>query len=518
MALAALAGALHGACFAPLAVWPLGFVALAPLVAATRGRRAAAGLGLGWVAGTIAPAIAVVPWVAAATHDYFTQGSLGAVLFAFAVTQVMGALPAAAFGVALTRLAVLPSVSVRVLGAAACWTALELARARLFGAPWDLLAHALYAHPLWIQPAELGGAFLVSFVLAAAAAAAGEAVVAPRTERLRALALGAALLALDAGYGAFRLHAVPDDGGAMMRVALVQGNAPNAWRLDVARAEDALHIFVETTRRAAPLRPDLVVWPENAVSFLLAPNPQLGRAVTEVLGADGPPLVVGGPRYAPAGDGRVQFFNSAYLLSPGGDPLAFYDKRRLVPFAEYAPIARLPGLGWRFDAPGEYTPGIVPTVFTRPDRFGVLICFEAIYPELARDLVRAGARLLVNVSNDAWFGSSAGLEQHFAATVFRAVETRRAVARATNTGITGVVGPSGRIVARFPTHVRDAWVVSVPLRDEMTPYDRWGDGFAQLASGAAMLALVAARGKSGPSAQRRARSPRPSPSAAREFA
>src|SRR5439155_1488106 len=83
-------------------------------------------------------------------------------------------------------------------GAAACWTALELARARLFGAPWDLLAHALYAHPLWIQPAELGGAFLVSFVLAAAAAAAGEAVVAPRTERLRALALGAALLALDA--------------------------------------------------------------------------------------------------------------------------------------------------------------------------------------------------------------------------------------------------------------------------------------------------------------------------------
>jgi len=99
-----------------------------------------------------------------------------------------------------------------------------------------------------------------------------------------------------------------------------------------------------------------------------------------------------------------------------------------------------------------------------------------------------------------------------------AVETRRAVARATNTGITGVVGPSGRIVARFPAHVRGAWVVSVPLRDEMTPYGRWGDGFAQLASGAAMLALVAARGKAGPSAQRRARSPRPSPSAAREFA
>ena len=99
----------------------------------------------------------------------------------------------------------------------------------------------------------------------------------------------------------------------------------------------------------------------------------------------------------------------------------------------------------------------------------------------------------MNVSNDAWFGTSAGLEQHFAMAVFRAVETRRAVARATNTGITGLVGPSGRILARFPTGVRDAWVVSAPLRDEVTPYTRRGDAFAWLATVAGLLALLGAR-------------------------
>jgi len=489
LAFAALAGVLHGACFAPLGVWPLSFVALAPLVAATRGRRLAAGFGLGWLAGTVAPGIAIVPWVAAATREYFTQGSLGAVLFAFAVTQLMGALPAAAFGAALARLSTLRSGWLRVLAAAACWTALELARARLFHAPWDLLAYALHAHPLWIQTADLGGAFLVSFVVVAAAAAAGELLVAPWKEAFSAAATGAALVALAAGYGALRLHAVRDDGGATLRVALVQGNAPNAWRLDVARADDALRLFADATRSVTPRRPDLVVWPENAVSFLLAPNPQLRRAVADVVGPDGPPLLVGGPRYASGGEGRVLFYNSVYLLSPRGDALAFYDKRRLVPFAEYAPVAHVPGLDWRFDAPGQYTPGTTPTLFTQPERFGVLICFEAIYPELARDLVLAGARLLVNVSNDAWFGTSAGLEQHFATAVFRAVETRRSVARATNTGITGLVGPSGRVLARFPTHVRGAWVVSAPLRDGVTPYTRYGDAFAWLATGAALLAL-----------------------------
>ena len=124
--------------------------------------------------------------------------------------------------------------------------------------------------------------------------------------------------------------------------------------------------------------------------------------------------------------------------------------------------------------------------------FGVLICFEVIYPELSRDLARGGARFLLNLSNDAWFGDSSGLEQHFAMSVFRAVETRRALARATNTGVTALIAPSGRIAARFPDHARGAWIVRVPLREGFTPYTRAGDIFAFSAAIAAAAALALA--------------------------
>jgi apolipoprotein N-acyltransferase len=162
-----------------------------------------------------------------------------------------------------------------------------------------------------------------------------------------------------------------------------------------------------------------------------------------------------------------------------------------VPFAEYAPVAALRGLGGR-DTPSEYAPGEAAVVFSRPAPFGVLICFEAIYAELARDLVRGGATFLVNVSSDAWFGTSAGLEQHFAMTVFRAVETRRALARVANGGITAVVGPSGRVLTRFPVDVELARVARVPIRRDETPYTRVGDLFGALAAVAAAAALVRA--------------------------
>lgn len=479
-----LAGVLHGLAFPPAGMWPLAFVSLAPLVVAARGAGPWRGAFLGWLAGTVASSIATTPWIMAATRQYFDQGPVGAALFATLVGQVFHAMPTAIFAASLPRLARLGAPSLRALAAAACWTTLELARSRLFtGAPWDLLAHALYAQPLWIQSAELGGAYLPSFVLATMGAALAEG--------RRGLVTGAVVVGLAAGFGAWRL-AVERDDGPSLPVALVQGDVPNAWRVDVRHADDAFAAFAEATRMALGGNPRLVVWSENAVSFLLAPNPRFAASLATLLGPDGPPLVLGGPRFVTATPGRATFFNSAYLLSPAGYTLGTYDKRRLVPFAEYAPVATVPGLGWRFDAPGDYSPGSVATVFPSPEPFGVLICFEAIYPALARDLVANGARFLLNISNDAWFGNTAGLEQHFAIGVFRAVETRRALARATNTGVTALVGPSGRILRRFPADVRGGWTVPVPLRDGLTPYARFGDAFAWLAVAATVAGLIRA--------------------------
>jgi apolipoprotein N-acyltransferase len=477
LALAVLSGLLFGACFAPLGAWPLAFAVTAPLVPALSGVRARRALWLGWVAGTVGSAIAVGPWISAATYRYFDTGVVGAAIFALGVGQLFHAWPTAAFAALASRLLELRPVVARALALGAAWTALEYVRSTLFtGAPWDLLAHALYAQPRWIQLADLGGAYAVSFVAAASGAALGVAVVARGRERRGALATAIAVL-LGAGlYGTARL-AITDDGPSV-RVALVQGNVSNAWRESAAHADRAFDAFADATRGVLPERPALVVWSENALSFVLAPNDRFRQAVAALLASGGPPLLIGGPRYEQREPGRVDFFNSAYVLDDRGAVQRVYDKRRLVPFAEYAPVRGIPGLGWRFDAPGAYTAGTTPVVFEAPAPFGVLICYEAIYPWLARELVAAGAQFLVNVSNDAWFGTSAGLEQHFASGVFRAVETRRALARGTNTGITALVGPSGRILARFPTGVRGAWVVDVPLRTQGTAYGRFGDVFA----------------------------------------
>src|SRR5262245_12729296 len=488
--LAVAGGVMHGACFPGPHAWPFAFVAVAPLLIAVRGRSGIAAAGLGWVSGTVASALAVTPWIAAAALQYFRQEPLGAVLFATGVGQIYHALPCALFAAMAARLSRFRSGAIRVLAVASAWTALELLRSTvLTGAPWDLLAHALYDQPRLIQIAGIGGAYLVSFVLVACSAAAAEIAIGPPDGRRAAAITAIVLLSATVGYGTWGLGT--EDVGPHLRVGLVQGNVPNAWRTDLARSNEAFAAFAEATRALPAEHPALIVWPENAVSFLWAPNDRFREAIRTLLGSSDIPLLLGAPRYAQAGDGKVAFFNSAWLLDPAGKPLAIYDKRRLLPFAEYAPFPSLPILGWRFDAPGAYTAGTEPVLFEQPAPFGVLICYEAIYPELARDLVRAGARFLVNISNDAWFGTTAGLEQHFAISVFRAVETHRALARATNTGVTAVVHPVGRIT-RFPSAVRRGWVVDVPLRDDQTLHTRTGDIFAWLTVAATLLALVAA--------------------------
>jgi apolipoprotein N-acyltransferase len=490
--LAVLAGILHGLCFAPAGLWGFAFVAATPLLLAVRGATLAGAALLGWLEGTVASAIAVTPWITAATQDYFRTGPAGAIAFATLIGQVFHALPTAVFAAGARRLQRLPAAA-RIVTIAGLWTGLELLRSRvLTGAPWDLLGHALSPSPLWMQTADFGGVYAVSFACMAIAACGAELGRAPRTAVVTALAVAG----IWAGYGALRLTQ-ERDGDETVRIALVQGNVPNAWRVDPGRAEESFRAFADATAGALAERPALVVWPENAINFLLEPNPRFGGDIARLLGPGGPVLLIGGPRFVQREPGRAEFFNAAYLIAPDGAVAASYDKRRLVPFTEYAPIPRIPALGWRFDSPGDYTPGRTPTVFREPVPFGVLICFEAIYPDLARDLVTGGAELLLNISNDAWFGTTAGLEQHFTIAAFRAVEQRRALARATNTGITALVGPSGRVLARFPTQQRGAWTVDVPLRRGQTLYCRAGDAFAWIATALAVTGLLVAGRRAG---------------------
>jgi len=205
--------------------------------------------------------------------------------------------------------------------------------------------------------------------------------------------------------------------------------------------------YVSVTRQGIDgVEPDLVVWPEFAVGFYLDREPllhaQLGRLTQRIKAS----LLLGAPRMEEAEAGN-HYYNSTYFMAPGGKLLDTYDKRRLVPFAEYRPL-RLPALlNHSPEHPSEFTAGSRSTVFALPQGpFGVLICFEATYPQLARHLVQGGAQFLVNLSNDTWLvqAGPAAAAQHFSMSVVRAVENRRYLVRAATAGISGFIDPTGR--------------------------------------------------------------------------
>jgi apolipoprotein N-acyltransferase len=220
-----------------------------------------------------------------------------------------------------------------------------------------------------------------------------------------------------------------------------------------------------------------VVWPENAVQTRVD-DPSYGPPLRG-LARRGVPLLLGAPR-SERHNGSWRHFNSALLLQPDTEP-EHYDKRRLLPFSETQPLGELAGFGRRGDLDvGAFTAGEKLGLFqVNGATLGVLICMEALYPALAREAAREGATTLVNLSNDGWYRGSGGAWQHLAQAVFRAVETRRPLIRATTTGISAVVAPDGRLIASLGEGERGF------LRTQVPPpwhgpsfYTRFGDVFA----------------------------------------
>ena len=373
------------------------------------------------------------------------------------------------------------------VGIPALWVAYELARATLFtGLPWELLGHSQWRRLALVQVADLGGVYALSFVIAAVNVGAYLALrTAARTARacrlLRAatpLAIALALVAACAGYGAWRIdQTTRTSPQSTATVALAQGNLPASWRWERSNAERNLLAYVTLSRRViAESHPDLLVWPEYAVTLYpqrdVASLPALQDLARRTAGG----LVFGGPRVE---DGaRTRYFNSAYHVATTG-ALEAYDKIRLVPFAEYRPLAFDEALA--ADADGEFSAGTESTIFpTAIGRLGVLICYEVIFPDLARRLTRAGAEILLNISNDGWLdraGLGAGI-QHLSIAVFRAVENHRFVARASASGISGFIDPVGRPFGLLEVDRSGVTLGEVSARRDLSLYTRIGDTFA----------------------------------------
>jgi apolipoprotein N-acyltransferase len=369
------------------------------------------------------------------------------------------------------------------------WVAAEWGRGHLFGGfPWGLLGYTQYARLPAIQIAELGGVYAVSFVILAVNAAVAGSIVLPWRRAVGGLALGGALLGTTLGFGVWRLREPPSP--AVARVTVMQPSIEQPLKWDPAQANTTLGIYLALSRRAGAENPVLLVWPETSTPTPLERDPGLVAILRGLAAHLHTTLVVGSINVE--GANPVVLRNSAYLLTERGIE-GRYDKMHLVPFGEYVPLSGVIGFvrGWA-EFIAELEPGTRTVVFPGPPApFGVVICYEGIFPELVRDFVRNGARLIVNITNDAWFGRTSGPLQHLAMYAFRAVEHRTAIVRSANTGVSAFVAPTGHIVRRLALYERGVLTDTMPLRERTTLYTRLGDWVAYLGLVVTAGALVA---------------------------
>jgi apolipoprotein N-acyltransferase len=509
--LASLTGLLYPFCFPHYEQGWLAWIALVPLHVALSEVRPRRAFWLGWIAGLIA-FVGTMFWVVTAMHLY---GKMPLVI-SYAVMLLLAAYLGLYVGLYACMLTwVRDNVpAVGLLAGPFVWVALEWVRTYAFsGLPWALFGYSQYQWLVTIQIADITGVYGVSFVIVLVNVALAEVVLwilrhretlfrkgasrfrpatfgdFPRTSSIATVLICALML----GYGVVRLTSFAQDSdGASERtikIGLVQPNIDQGQKWDDAYRRQTMDRYARLTKEVAP-GSSLLIWPEAATPFLFEREVRYRLQVATLVHSQGVPLLFGSPALRYYTDGRPYLLNSAYLFSSDGDILGRYDKQHLVPFGEYIPLHRLLFfLDKLVEGIGDFAAGTIPTVLTVPEsnrapgseagtKFGVVICFEVIFPNLVREFVRDGAEFMVTITNDAWFGDSVAPYQHFGMVVLRAVENRIAFARAANTGISGFIDPQGRVLTASSIFAEAVMRGEIPLKRQRAFYTRYGDVFA----------------------------------------
>jgi apolipoprotein N-acyltransferase len=426
-------------------VWPLAWVGLVPcLIALHTGPGRVALLG-NWLAGFAFFGI-LLYWL----------GLFGWTVWALACLAL--SLSWLAWGIAARWLGRLGPTA-RTIGVAVVWCGIESARGLgQFGFTWGWLGYSQSPALPFMPVARLGGTLFLSFLIVLANSAFAEMVLAVARRERVPLAAGRTLLtlALTAAVVIGAREWRVDLGGptqARLRVAVVQGSAHGPLRAEEVNVpltqeerQRTLEIYQSLTDEAARERPGIIVWPESVLPDMPDRDPLVAEAVSRAASSSRAWLLAGGPYFDESG----RRLNSAYLFAPSGNLVAHYDKVQLVPFGEY-----VPGRDWfplveRYYNVREtdFSPGAVHHLLQAGTAsIGPMICFESIFPQIAWELERKGAQVMVIITNDAWFGRTAAAEQHRQIAILRAAETGCWVVRAASTGISSFIAPDGRVVS-----------------------------------------------------------------------
>jgi apolipoprotein N-acyltransferase len=499
---AALSGVLLALSFPRYGHPACAWIALVPLLVALHGGSAVgdAGAGqpprraflLGLTAGTLY-FIGTVYWTSTVVRQFGGLPLPLAIVAMLLLALYLGFFPAIA--------ALITSRFVRRVGPAgvllfaAPWVATEFFRGYLFGGfPWVPLGNSQVRVLPVVQIASVLGVYGVSALVTFVNSAIAYALL--TTGRRRYKAIAAAVVAVF-GVGAWGAWRLADGGltreGTPLRVGLVQGNIAQEDKWDTSQARRIFTTHVAMTREAAAKGAEYVLWPESSTPFMFeedAGGSDMLRALSREVNV---PILFGSDQIERGETPRL--YNAAFLVTPEGRTAAVYRKIHLVPFGEYIPLK-----SWLFfvsplvESLAEFAPGgSIVMLPVGGHMTSTAICYEVVYPSLIREAVEAGSELLTTITNDAWYGHSSAPYQHFELASMRAIEQGRYLARAANTGISGIVDPYGRIVAASGIFEQVTIVDSVRLLTGRTLYSVIGDVVAYVAIALTASALIVLR-------------------------
>lgn len=395
----------------------------------------------------------------------------------------------------LPLLVVLPSV----------WVVFEYARTYLLtGFPWANIGYSQAPYLHLIQGADLAGIYLLVALLVLVNCAGSlllKSYLHCSARPWGAVSVVAILWLLNYGYGHWRLTHCEVGTDQPFRVALVQGNIEQSLKWNPRHLSTTLDTYEQLSAQAESA--DLIVWPESATPFFYQDGGSRAAKVDEVVIRNQANLLFGSPAYIQQRDAdgtlikRYRYLNSAYLLTKDQQLVGRSDKVHLVPFGEYVPLANLLSFVDKLaQGIGDFVPGENSPLPLRDHKLGVLVCYEAIFPEVSRNLVRQGADLIVNITNDAWFGDSSAPWQHLAMTRFRAVENRVWLARCANTGVSALIDPMGRVVQQSQLFKAQTVEGEVYFCNDTSLYTRTGDSLPLLLSFVVVVWLWQSRKRS----------------------
>ncbi|MEN6622652.1 MAG: apolipoprotein N-acyltransferase [Smithella sp.] len=365
------------------------------------------------------------------------------------------------------------------LAAPVLWICLEYCKSYLFtGFPWENLGYSQYLNNSIVQFADISGVFGLSFLIVLANAALFELIV---KKSRKEFAVAAGVILIIAGiliYGINRSKDIDEalSKAAGIEVSLIQGNISQSIKWDDGYRKETINNYEQLSLQNIPVKEGLLVWPETAVPFSYQDGDQFQEQVRNISLKTKSWFIFGSTSYENSKN-NLDFYNSAYLLSPNGEIKGRYDKVHLVPYGEYVPLRDFfPFISKLTAGIGDFSSGTgyYPLNMGKK-KVGVLICYEGILPSAAAAYKKEGAELLVNITNDAWFGPTSAPFQHFSMAVFRAVETRLYLVRAANTGISAIINPTGDIVVQTDIFKKAAIKYNVKYSNIKTIYSKYGD-------------------------------------------